>query len=257
MPVSGCGQSILLEIRLRAGAPPELVCTDGSRWVDRKVSKEDIRYCINMASRYSPWNMATSASGYMTAPGGHRIGLCGEAVCKDGRMTGLGEVNSLCIRIAKDIPGLAKRITGGENILILGAPGWGKTTLLRDLTRQRAERATVAVADERGELFPSGFPRGKRMDVLSGAPKRIAIEMLLRTMGPEYIAVDEITASEDCEALRQAACCGVKLLATAHGADLADYLGRETYALLHKFRIFDTIIVLRPDRSFRTERMDK
>ena len=197
------------------------------------------------------------AMGYLTAQGGHRIGICGEAVCRDGVVTGIREIKSICIRVARDFTDVAKKIPPGKNIIILGAPGWGKTTVLRDLIRQKAETRTVAVADERGELFPEGFACGKRVDVLIGAPKTQAIDRLLRTMGPEYIAVDEITAEEDTRALYHAACCGVNLLATAHASGLEDFLSRAIYKPLHKLQLFDTIVIMRPDRTFRTERMEK
>ena len=251
------GKGTMTDIRLRINAPPELVLPDCSLWLERVVRKEDIQFCINAASRYSPWAASTLAQGYITAPGGHRIGICGEAISQNGQVIGIREANSLCIRIARDFPGIADKIKQGKNILILGAPGWGKTTLLRDLIRKKSEKQTVSVADERGELFPSAFLRGKRMDVLTGAPKTHSIEQLIRAMGPEYLAVDEITAEKDCIALYHAACCGVKLMATAHAAGLEDFYARAIYKPLHKMQLFDTLIVLRPDRTFRIERVDK
>lgn len=250
------GRNNMTDIRLRVNAPVEFVLPGKSQWLDRNVCREDIQICINAASRYSPWSASTVSQGYITAPGGHRIGICGDAVCQNGSITGIREVKSICIRIARDFPGMAEKITKGNNILILGAPGWGKTTLLRDLIRMRAEKENIAVADEREELFPAEFNRGKKIDILTGAPKTQAIEQMIRTMGPDYIAMDEITAEEDCMALYRAACCGVKLMATAHAAGLEDFYNRAVYKPLHKILLFDTIVVLRPDRSFRIERME-
>lgn len=96
--VDRLGKNALQELRLRLGMPPELVLSGESRWLGCCVSREDLNYCINAASRYSPWAAATTAQGYLTAPGGHRIGLCGEVVCKDGIVTGIREISSLCIR---------------------------------------------------------------------------------------------------------------------------------------------------------------
>ena len=146
--VDRLGKNALQELRLRLGMPPELVLSGESRWLGCCVSREDLNYCINAASRYSPWAAATTAQGYLTAPGGHRIGLCGEVVCKDGIVTGIREISSLCIRVARDFPGIAKRAADTPgSILILGAPGWGKTTLLRDLIRQIGEKQCVSVVD--------------------------------------------------------------------------------------------------------------
>lgn len=244
------------DIRLRLDAPPEIVCADGRHWLSQAVKASDISLIVNTATRYSPWAASTIAQGYIAAPGGHRIGLCGDAVMKDGVMSVIRHPTSLCIRIARDIPGLAQELGAlSGSMLILGAPGWGKTTLLRDLIRQKSDLGShISVVDERGELFPMGFDRGKCTEVLTGCAKGQGIDKLLRTMGPEIIAVDEITAREDCDAMRQAAWCGVSLLATAHAAGLQDYLHREIYSPLVKENLFDHIVILHPDNHWQLER---
>lgn len=254
--VDRLGRERLQELRLRCNAPPELVMPGNVQWMDRPVSAEDIRFCVNTASRYSPWSAATAAEGFITAPGGHRIGLCGEAVCKDGNVTGMREIHSVCIRVARDFPGIGREAAQySGSLLILGAPGWGKTTLLRDMTRLIAQKETVTVIDERGELFPDGIMRGKRMDVLTGCPKPAGIEMALRTMGPQYIAVDEITAHADVMAVVQAVGCGVKLLATAHALDAQDLQRRPIYRMVREHKVFDRLLILHPDKSYHMERM--
>lgn len=250
----------LQEIRIRRNAPPELVLRGESTWLDRAATREDICFCVNAASRYSPWNAVTAAQGYITAPGGHRIGLCGEAITKDGAMAGIREMHSLCIRVARDIQGIAAAAAGEkDSILIIGAPGWGKTTLLRDLIRQLSDRGThIAVVDERGELFPTagGYLTGKCTDVLTGCCKREGIDAVLRTMGPQCIAVDEITAKADCEALIRAGWCGVRLLATAHAGSMRELRGREVYRPLVESRLFPTVLVMQQDKSWKRERME-
>ena len=173
-------------------------------------------------------------------------------------MSGIRTVRSLCIRIARDFPGIARKYgayTG--SILIIGPPGSGKTTLLRDLVRQFSLRETVAVVDERRELFPDGcFDRGKALDVLSGCPKVSGLDMLLRTMGPETIALDEITAEEDCDALHHAGWCGVRLVATAHASSVADLRSRALYKPLLKEKLFNHVLILKRDKTLHEERMD-
>ena len=254
--VDQLGRDGLQELRLRFHAPPELVLQGESRWLQGNISREELSFVVNAASRYSPWAAESISQGFLTSPGGHRIGICGQAVYKEGRVSGMREITSLCIRVARDFPELGDRLKGlCCSVLILGAPGWGKTTLLRCLIRQYAQNIQVSVVDDRGELFPDGFVRGPKMDVLTGCPKGEAMERVLRTMGPACIAVDEITAEEDCKALISAANCGVILLATAHGASLRDFRTRPVYQRLSGQGVFDTLVTLKPDKSWQVERI--
>ena len=98
----------LLETRLRINRETEFVTRSGSFWLSRPTSSDDLNFCINSATKYSPWNAATSSQGYITAPGGHRIGVCGEVVVKDKQPVGIRNLTSLCIRVARDFPGIAE-----------------------------------------------------------------------------------------------------------------------------------------------------
>ena len=254
--VNVSGEAAMEELRLRINAPPELVFSQESLWLDRRITREDLDYTVNAASRYSPWSAGSAAAGYITIKGGHRIGLCGETVFRQGSVAGFRNISSLCIRVARDFPGIAEglgKIQG--SVLILGPPGWGKTTLLRDLIRQTGKREHVCVVDERQELFWQGPSGEARVDVLSGCSKRAGIPMLLRTMGPGCIAVDEITEAEDTAALVHCANCGVRLLATAHAPSVSGFRKREVYAPLWENRVFDVFLVLNRDKSYTMERM--
>ena len=256
--VDNRNQNTLQELRLRLNQPPQLICKDQTFWLSRDVTVDDLNFCINTASRYSPWSAQSAAHGYITAPGGHRIGLCGDAVMSGGSMTGIRTIRSVCIRVARDFPGIAVKFANySGSILLIGPPGSGKTTLLRDLIRQISLHETVAVVDERCELFPNNFFQcGKALDILSACPKTVGIDILLRTMGPDTIAVDEITAATDCNSLIHAAWCGVRLLATAHAASLHDLQQRDVYAPLIQKKLFQHIFVLNRDKTVRDERME-
>ena len=254
--VDRLGRVTMQELRLRLGQAPELVLGRETVRLADTVTPEDLRYCVNAGSQYSPWAAETVSQGYLTAAGGHRIGLCGDAVVREGQMTGIRSLRSVNLRVARDFPGIAARAAGiSGSVMILGPPGSGKTTLLRDLIRCRAEKGCVAVVDERGELFPPGFAPGKRTDILTGCPKAAGIDAVLRTMGPDCVAVDEITAAADCAALHRAAFCGVTLLATAHAASAEDFYRRPVYGPLCKSGLFETLLVLSRDKSWTVERV--
>lgn len=245
--------------------PPELVTQKGSLTLQRCVSAEDLQFSVNIASRYSPWTAGTVSKCFITAPGGHRLGLCGNAVISKGTISGVHPLTSVCIRVARDFPGIAKNAAQySGSVLIIGKPGSGKTTFLRDFIRQRSNmyRVPVSVVDEREEIFPitdnrHAYPTGNFTDVLSGCCKSQGIEAVLRNMGPDTIAVDEITAEEDCKALLHAGWCGVKLIATAHAGSREDLFNRPVYRPIIESRLFDTLITMQRDKSWCAERMNK
>lgn len=259
--VDGQGSKDLQELRLRIKQPPELVKKGYSEWLSRNISKEDIAFCINTATKYSPWTSSSITEGFITAPGGHRIGVCGECIYDGKNLKNMNTVTSVCIRVAREYTGIASDFYNRKgSILIIGKPGSGKTTFLRDLVRGISDRSngSVVVLDERREIFPNMegsalFQQGKRTDVISGCKKSAALEMALRTMSPATIALDEITSQDDCTALISGAWCGVRLIATAHAGNRDELYARVVYKPLMDQGIFRSLVVLRPDQSWQEE----
>ncbi len=252
----------LQEIRLRLGQQPQLCMKCGCHWLEKKLTADDLHYVIHAASRYSPWAVSSIGQGYITIPGGHRIGICGDVVVKDGNCSTVRWVSSVCIRVSRDFPGISNKIQNRGSILIIGAPGSGKTSLLRDLIRNRSNHGSgcICVVDERCEIFPvtqNGFSYdpGSKTDVISSCPKLKGIHTAIRCLSPSTLAVDEITEKEDCLALTQAAWCGVELLATAHAGSKDELFCRPVYKPILEQSLFSTLITMNRDKSYYTERM--
>ena len=261
------------ELRLREGFPLAVVQA-GEEWTHpawrgRPLTEEALRRVLETAGRGSVHpGLDQLRSGYVTAAGGVRVGICGEGATREGELLSFRRITSLALRVPHALPGVARPLLpqlaeGGElsNTLILSPPGLGKTTLLRDLIRALSDgdgvpARRVGVADERGELAGvcEGVPQfrvGRRTDVMDGCPKSAGLLMLLRGMNPQALAADEITAPEDIAALEMAANCGVSLLCTAHGASLEDLRRRVLYRRLLEAQIFRRLVVIRRQGSRR------
>ena len=250
----------LEEIRVRIGWPVELIYSNHNEWLGNYDSMID-RHCLdemlNYITGYSMYAMEEEIKqGYITFSGGHRIGITGHATyealrdSRESKITNIVDIGGLNIRIAHERKGCAENIVPylrkGDSIyntMIFAAPGVGKTTYLRDMIRVLSSGESsncgtepsfgsgmkICVIDERSEIAACihGKPQndlGKRTDVLDACPKEIGMKMVLRTMSPEIIAVDEIGKKEEFDLLEQMRCSGVKILGTLHAGDMEEVL---------------------------------
>ncbi len=234
-----------------------------------RVSPELLEEVVRRASGNAVYAVQEQLrKGYLSLPGGHRLGLCGTAAIEEGTVKTIRAYQSLSLRLAGERTGCAEPVarflrSHPGSTLILGPPGAGKTTLLRDLVRQTSDwlGRRVGMVDERGELAAcrEGLPQmnvGRHTDVLTGVPKEVGIDLLLRTMTPEWIALDEITAPEDVAAMDRAAYCGARFFATAHAASFSDLARRPLYRRLLETRVFENAALIHPDRSIDCERIN-
>ena len=254
------------ELRLRAGRQARIVGIGRSEWSGGPdVTPRDLRECLEHLTQHSLYAWEDEiGQGFLTIPGGHRVGVAGRwAPASEGRLA-MRDVSGLNYRVARSVEGAAQDLSTWLRehdeilpTLLVGTPGSGKTTLLRDLARAASDglygfRAhQVAVIDERSEIAAcrAGLPGrdvGQRTDVLDGCPKILGLRMALRSLGPEVLVTDELGGEEDALAALDAARSGVRLLATAHAADLDEIRRRPSLRGLLAERVFRRVVLLAP-----------
>lgn len=259
-------ESRIEELRLRVGQKPSVLYAGCEQILNAGgvLTQNELQQVLLNASAQSQYAVQEQLrNGYLSLPGGYRIGVCGSTVVQNGCITGIREISSIALRVPHDIRQPPERLLPylQESCLLAGVPGSGKTTLLRSCIRTLSDVGQrVAVVDERQELSGAvhGVPQfdlGPRTDVLSGCPKGDGMLMLLRSMNPQWIAVDEITQPEDIMALRQAGSCGVKLIATIHAGSAEELKNKPLCRKLFSLGIFRQVLYLDKNRAFHAERI--
>ncbi|PYI55064.1 stage III sporulation protein AA [Paenibacillus flagellatus] len=247
-----------------------------------KPAKEDCAKLLDLLTNHSLYTFEEELRrGYITIAGGHRVGLAGKTVLERGEVKHIRDVAGFNIRIARAVRGVGAALLPAiwdesagsvHQTLVISPPRQGKTTLVRDLARmisagsqsvsgrdaRRSQLARsglrVGIVDERSEIAACyrGVPTfdvGPRTDVLDGCPKAEGMMMMIRSMSPDVLVVDEIGRPEDAAALQEALHAGVRVIATAHGRSVADVRDRPVMRRLLEERMFARLVELSRNRQ--------
>lgn len=266
----------LQEIRLRVNQPVTILM-DNKEWFLEKDGKltDNVSYAVHSNEKeleavlahvcnYSIYAFADEIrQGFMTIPGGHRIGLSGQVILENReQIRNIKYIRYLNIRIAHEVKGISNKTLPylyreGEvlNTLIISPPGCGKTTMLRDLVRNFSygnhygRGRNVGLVDERSEIAGSflGVPQndiGIRTDVMDACPKQEGMMMLIRSMAPDIVAVDELGSAGDVAAMHQVIQCGCRMLATIHGSSIEEVSRKGYMKDVMEEQFFDRYLLL-------------
>ena len=235
---------------------------------------DDMEQMCTFMCRYSIYAYEEEMrQGFLTVEGGHRIGISGQVLTEEKRIRRIYPVSYLNIRIAAEHKGCAESVfpylhkkNDFYNTLILSAPGSGKTTLLRDVVRIASDGTrgfagkNVSLVDERSEIAGCirGIPQneiGVRTDVLDGCPKAEGMMLMVRSMSPELLAVDEIGGEADLNALRYALRCGCRAVGTIHSRDMSELRDKPGFRICLEEKLFSRYVELNSVSGKRTCRI--
>ena len=261
--------SELQEIRLRIGQPVTVLYQNEELILPtmysekKRLGKQEMKETIEHISNYSLYAYEHELKqGFITIEGGHRVGMAGQVILEGGKIKNMKYISSINIRVSHEVLDCANKIfpyiTYNKQMyhtLIISPPRCGKTTLLRDVIRQISDGnrwikgCTVGVVDERSELGGCYLGviqnnLGMRTDILDRCPKADGMIMLIRSMAPQVVAVDEIGAKEDVHAIEYAMHCGCKMLATAHGDSMEEICKKPIFEKLIREKRFERYVIL-------------
>lgn len=256
------------EIRLRKNKPVVIVSNGESSFLTSNSkttyivsnncvipTENELVDTINKMCGYSMHTQTENISnGFITLKNGSRIGLSGTAVYEEKHIKSVKDINSINIRIPRNILNISDSVfdyfqsNGLKNILIVGPPNCGKTTVLKDIAYQLSSGRMgkyykVCIVDERNEISNNDFS-GPNTDVLSGFEKDRGITIAMRTLSPDFIVCDEISSANEVLKIIDGMNSGIKFILSLHSNDLEELKRKNIFKLLVSEANFDTVVLL-------------
>ncbi|GAA0177228.1 stage III sporulation protein AA [Clostridium sediminicola] len=255
------------EIRLRSNKPIAIYIDENEKILNYIIKPNDLSKIIQRMSNYSMYAFDEELKqGYITIKGGHRVGICGSCVINKGEVKTIKNISSLNIRISRQIINCSKKLlpylmknSNLMNTIIISPPKCGKTTLIRDISRNLSNGFTlnntkirgmkVCIIDERSEIGGcyNGTPQldvGNRTDIMDNCMKSSGIMMAIRSMSPDVIICDEIGTYDDIKSIIAALSSGIKLITTIHGFGIEDLNNRDVFREIIKNKVFKRAVIL-------------
>ncbi len=243
------------EVRLRADRAVTVTTGGENIALPCRLTKDELSAAVfELCGKSVYAHEGTIREGYIILPNGVRAGICGTAVTSDGRITAVRDFTGVNIRIphrhrdaGRTVADVFERLGFSRGILIYSLPGVGKTTALREFCAAMQGRRIVLV-DSRGEM---GFCASENpiCDILSGYPRGPGVEIALRTMNPQGIVTDEISAASDGAAAEACLASGVPLIASIHGDSVGTVLSSPIISRGHMLRLFGAFIGIKREEG--------
>ena len=254
------GRERVEEIRLRCDRYASVTIKNRSVMLSCVLGRDEMNAFLSSICKNSLYAYKdTINNGYVTLRSGIRVGVCGRATIDNGQILGVYDISSMNIRIPMTIRRLGEPVCkilrsqqDGRGVLIYAPPGEGKTTIIASVCAKMAggeQPLRVCVVDTRGELSGVLSDKSLCLDILSGYPRGLGIDIATRTMNAQLVVCDEIGDVGEAKAIISAQNSGVPFLATAHADNLSGLLKRSPLRLLHDAVVFGAYVGIKRSDS--------